>query len=89
MDTNPNFVPSPNTLAAPLDTRNLHGGLAMLLITRFLEGLPVGQILHVVGNTPKAVADLETLAFSTCHTLLGYGETNGLFHFWIRKGAVA
>ena len=52
MHKNPAFTPSPNTLAAPLDTRNLRDGLAVLLITRFLEGLPAGQILHVVGNAP-------------------------------------
>jgi len=68
-----------------LDARGLNCPLPILRAKRALNRMAAGEILAIVATDPGAVADFKAFAAQTGHALLLSTESDGEFHFQVRK----
>ena len=70
-----------------LDARGLICPLPILRAKKALSGLQGGQVLKIVATDPGSVKDFEAFANQTGNELLQSSESNGEFHFLMKKSA--
>lgn len=68
-----------------LDARGLNCPLPILRAKKALNDLGDGQVLRIMATDPGSVKDFEAFAQQTGNTLLESTESNGEFHFLLRK----
>ena len=69
-----------------LDARGWDCPLPVIQTIRALSNLRTGQILRVVATDPGSMVDIPAYADHSENTLLESVETNGEFHYLIKKG---
>lgn len=69
-----------------LDVRGWDCPVPILRAIRVINRLSPGQILHVVATDPGSMVDFPAFANQSGNTLLEAIETNGEFHYLIKKG---
>ena len=74
-----------HTFDQELDARGLNCPLPILRAKKALNGLDAGQVLRIVATDPGSVKDFEAFARQTGNELLESTESNGEFHFLMRK----
>ncbi|MGI9311499.1 MAG: sulfurtransferase TusA family protein [bacterium] len=68
-----------------LDVRGLNCPLPILRAKKTLSAMGAGEVLGIVATDPGAVSDFEAFAAQTGNELLESFETDGEFHFTVRK----
>ncbi len=68
-----------------LDARGLNCPLPILRARKAINGLESGQILKIMATDPGSVKDFEAFASQTGNELLESTESNGEFHFRLKK----
>ncbi len=68
-----------------LDARGLNCPLPILRAKKALNDLGDGQVLRIMATDPGSVKDFEAFAQQTGNTLLESTESEGEFHFLLRK----
>ena len=68
-----------------LDTRGLNCPLPILRAKKTLNGMGAGEVLRIVSTDPGSVKDFEAFAAQTGNELLESTESNGEFHFIMKK----
>jgi tRNA 2-thiouridine synthesizing protein A len=68
-----------------LDASGLNCPLPILRAKKTLNGMDVGQILHIIATDPGSVKDFDAFAKQTGNELLESKEEGGKFHFLIKK----
>ena len=69
-----------------LDARGLNCPLPILRAKKALSDLDRGQVLRIMATDPGAPRDFEAFAEQTGNELLSSSETDGEFHFLLKKG---
>lgn len=69
-----------------LDARGLNCPLPILRTRKSIQSLSSGQVLKIIATDPGSVKDLEVFCKQTGHQLLDSRQSNGEYHFSIRKG---
>ncbi|MDJ0686256.1 MAG: sulfurtransferase TusA family protein [Alphaproteobacteria bacterium] len=72
---------------AVLDTIGMLCPLPVLKARKALRSMAAGQVLKVEATDPGAVADFAAFCPAQGHTLLASDEAEGVYRFWIEKGA--
>jgi tRNA 2-thiouridine synthesizing protein A len=67
-----------------LDVKGLNCPLPILKTKATLRNMSEGQVLHVLATDPMSVIDFRAYCARFGHDLLHYGETDGVFEFYIR-----
>ena len=70
-----------------LDARGLNCPLPILRAKKALNDLTGGQVLRIMATDPGSVKDFEAFAQQTGNELIESTESNGEFHFWLKKKA--
>ena len=70
-----------------LDAHGLNGPLPILRAKKALNDLSGGQVLRIMATDPGSVKDFEAFAQQTGNELLESTESNGEFHFLLKKKA--
>ena len=70
-----------------LDASGLNCPLPILRAKKTLNGMDVGQILHIIATDPGSVKDFDAFANQTGNELMESKEEGGKFHFLIKKKA--
>lgn len=70
-----------------LDARGLNCPLPILRAKKALNDLSGGQVLRIMATDPGSVKDFEAFAQQTGNELLESTESNGEFHFLLKKKA--
>jgi len=70
-----------------LDARGLNCPLPILRAKKALNDLSGGQVLRIMATDPGSVKDFEAFAQQTGNELLDSTESNGEFHFLLKKKA--
>lgn len=70
-----------------LDTIGMLCPLPVLKARKALRSMTTGQVLLVEATDPGAVADFDAFCPAQGHTLLASDEADGVYRFWIEKGA--
>jgi len=68
-----------------LDARGLNCPLPILRAKKALNDLTAGQVLRIMATDPGSVKDFEAFATQTGNELLESVESDGEFHFLLRK----
>ncbi len=68
-----------------LDARGLNCPLPILRAKKALNSLEGGQVLRIVATDPGSVKDFEAFANQTGNELMESSESNGEFHFLMKK----
>ncbi len=68
-----------------LDTTGLNCPLPILKTRKAIATLDNGALLKVVATDPGSVKDISSFCSQTGHELIESSETDGQFHFLIRK----
>ena len=68
-----------------LDATGLNCPLPILRAKKALASLASGQVLHIIATDPGSVKDFEAFSKQTGNPLENSSETDGKFHFLIRK----
>jgi tRNA 2-thiouridine synthesizing protein A len=68
-----------------LDARGLSCPLPILRTKKAIAGMQEGEILEVTATDPGSVKDLDSYCSQTGNQMLSSQETDGEFHFRIRK----
>ena len=71
---------------AVLDARGLNCPEPLMLARHALRPLAPGAVLEISATDPSTVRDFEQLCRFLGHELLTRNETEGVYHFRIRKG---
>ena len=69
-----------------LDARGWNCPLPILHAIKVLDRLKTGQVLRVVATDPGSMVDFSAFTNQSKNTLLQAAETNGEFHYLIKKG---
>jgi len=69
-----------------LDARELNCPMPLLKTKLALKNLSSGQILWVSATDAGSLRDIPKYLTLSAHQLLASDETEGVFHFWIKKG---
>ncbi len=72
-------------IAETLDTTGLNCPLPILKTRKAIATLDTGALLKVVATDPGSVKDISSFCSQTGHELIESSETDGQFHFLIRK----
>lgn len=72
-------------IAQTLDTAGLNCPLPILKTKKAIAALDTGALLKVVATDPGSVKDISSFCSQTGHELIESAETDGQFHFLIRK----
>lgn len=70
-----------------LDARGLNCPLPILRAKKALNDLTGGQVLRIMATDPGSVKDFEAFAQQTGNELIESTESNGEFHFLLKKKA--
>ncbi|MFT7532289.1 MAG: tRNA 2-thiouridine synthesizing protein A [Gammaproteobacteria bacterium] len=70
-----------------LDARGLNCPLPILRAKKALNNLTSGQVLKIIATDPGSVKDFEAFANQTGNELMDSSESNGEFHFFMKKSA--
>lgn len=68
-----------------LDATGLNCPLPILRAKKSLSAMGAGQVLHIIATDPGAVKDFEAFAKQTGNELLESSESDGKFHFMMKK----
>ena len=68
-----------------VDARGLSCPLPLLRAKVALNGMTVGQILHLSATDAGSQRDIARFAELAGHALLHADERDGEFHYWLRK----
>jgi tRNA 2-thiouridine synthesizing protein A len=68
-----------------LDASGLSCPMPILKTKKTLSDMGSGETLHVIATDPGSVKDFEAFARHTGHVLVETGETDGKFHFYLKK----
>lgn len=68
-----------------LDVRGLNCPLPILKTKKQLVSMPAGRILRVRATDPHSVVDFLAFCEKTGHEMVHHEETDGEFHFRLRK----
>ena len=68
-----------------LDARSVRCPAPVIKTKKVLMGMPLGDVLHVSATDPSSVDDIGLLLSALNFEMLESQETNGVFHFFIRK----
>jgi tRNA 2-thiouridine synthesizing protein A len=68
-----------------LDATGLNCPLPILRAKKSLTSMASGQVLHIIATDPGAVKDFEAFAKQTGNELLESSESDGKFHFMMKK----
>lgn len=68
-----------------LDASGLNCPLPILKAKKALAGLGPGEVLHIIATDPGSQKDFEAFAKQTGNDLLESSETDGIFHFLLKK----
>lgn len=68
-----------------LDARGLNCPLPILRTKKALSAMQAGEILLITATDPGSVRDLDSFCSQTGHEMLSSAESQGEFHFRIRK----
>ena len=68
-----------------LDTKGLNCPLPILKTKVLLNKMQPGEILYVEATDPHSVIDFEAYCARTNHELLGVGEAEDIFKFYIQR----
>lgn len=68
-----------------LDARGLNCPLPILRTRKTLAGLQAGDVLEITATDPGSVKDLSAFCNQTGNEMLSHRQSNGEFHFRIRK----
>jgi tRNA 2-thiouridine synthesizing protein A len=68
-----------------LDARGLNCPLPILRAKKAISGMRTGDILEITSTDPGSVKDLDSFCSQTGNELLSSLQTDGEFHFRIRK----
>ncbi len=75
---------APETSDQILDVKGLNCPLPILRTKALLHKMQAGETLHVQATDPMSVVDFRAYCARSGHELLHYGETDGIFEFYIR-----
>jgi tRNA 2-thiouridine synthesizing protein A len=67
------------------DASGLSCPLPIVKTKKALADMSSGQILRVMATDPGSVCDMAAFAEQTGHALMGQGEENGKYIFFLRK----
>ena len=70
-----------------LDARELNCPMPLLKTKLALKDLAAGQVLRVSATDRRSMLDIPKFLELSDHQLLDCNETEGVCHFWIKKGA--
>ena len=68
-----------------IDVRSEHCPVPVIMTKHALKGMTSGEVLHVVSTDPVSVQDITMLVAAIHYELVESSESNGDFHFYIRK----
>ncbi len=72
-------------IAETLDTTGLNCPLPILKTRKAIATIDNGALLKVVATDPGSLKDISSFCAQTGHKLIESSETDGQFHFLIRK----
>jgi len=70
-----------------LDVKGLSCPLPVLKANRALRSLAPGSRLRLLATDPASVADVQAFCRETGHSLLAFGEAEGVYSFLIARRA--
>lgn len=68
-----------------LDARNLSCPMPVMKTKKALKGLASGEVIHVIATDPASADDLSTLVESTGDEIIEQSDSDGEYHFYIKK----
>jgi len=68
-----------------IDIKGLCCSAPVLRLTKEFKAFAPGEIVLVVSDRSSMIKDIPAYCRMTNHELLKHEETDGLYHFWIRK----
>lgn len=68
-----------------LDSRNESCPIPVMKTKKALKGMAIGKVLHVIATDPASVQDIEILLESLPDELVESNDSDGEFHFYIKK----
>jgi len=68
-----------------LDAKNMSCPAPVMKTKKMLRDMAAGDVLHVVATDPISIEDINTLLESVDDTLIDDSESNGEYHFYIKK----
>jgi tRNA 2-thiouridine synthesizing protein A len=68
-----------------LDACGLKCPLPILRTKKLLNEMSSGQVLKVLATDPGSVRDFQAFSRQTGNHLLGSGESEAVFSFWLQK----
>ena len=68
-----------------LDARSEHCPSPVMMTKNALKEMSSGEVLHVIATDPVSVQDIKMLVDVISYQLVDSNESNGEFHFYIRK----
>jgi len=68
-----------------LDARGLNCPLPILRAKKALTDMTGGQVLRILSTDPGSVKDFQAFAKQTGNELLGSGENNKEFEFFLKR----
>lgn len=68
-----------------IDTSGLNCPLPILRAKKTLAGMESGKVLHIIATDSGAVKDFEAFSKQTGNELLESMESDGKFHFRLKK----
>ena len=69
-----------------LDASNESCPMPVMKTKKMLKGMSAGEVLHVLATDPVSVQDIAILLETLKDELLENEESNGVYHFYIKKG---
>lgn len=69
-----------------LDVQGASCPIPVLKLRKAIADVPAGGTLAVLATDPGSVADFEAFCGATGHTVVSHSETNGVYHFLIKRG---
>lgn len=68
-----------------LDARSEHCPSPVMMTKNALKEMASGEILHVLATDPASVQDIKMLIDAIRYQLIDSSESDGEYHFYIRK----
>ena len=68
-----------------LDARSETCPSPVMMTKNALKAMGSGEVLHVMATDPVSVQDIGMLVDAISYQLIDSSETNGEFHFYIKK----
>jgi len=68
-----------------LDAKDMSCPAPVMKTKKMLRDMVAGDVLHVVATDPASIEDINILLESFDDTLIDSSESNGEYHFYIKK----